>query len=163
MAGVGSGLVNPALASTAVGVVPHRAAGMASGINTTFRQVGVATGIAVFGTLFATRLTSDIVSGLRGTPLAGRAQGVATAVSQGEGQRVLGTLPPAVRQAAGHAISAAFVAGMNEILLVSGIGALVAAVAATILIRGSDFVARTPPPDAAPAAGQPAASRADAT
>jgi hypothetical protein len=33
---------------------------MASGINTTFRQVGIATGIAVFGTLFATRITGHI-------------------------------------------------------------------------------------------------------
>jgi EmrB/QacA subfamily drug resistance transporter len=160
LAGVGSGLVNPALASTAVGVVPHRAAGMASGINTTFRQVGVATGIAVFGTLFATRLTNDVVSGLRGTPLASRAHGVATAVTQGQGQRVLGGLPPAARQTTGLLVRTAFVSGLNEILVVSGIGALVAAAAALILIRGRDFVAR-PVPSAGPAAGQPAVSSAD--
>ena len=141
VAGVGSGLVNPALASTAVGVVPHRAAGMASGINSTFRQVGVATGIAVFGTLFATRLTEHIVGGLRGSPLAGQADGLATAVSQGRGQQVLAALPPATRQAAGQAVRAAFVAGLNEILVVAGVGALAAAVAAVILIRGRDFVA----------------------
>ena len=35
-------------------------------------------------------------------------------------------------------------AGLNEILVVSGIGALVAAVAAVILIRGRDFVASRP-------------------
>ncbi len=162
VAGVGSGLVNPALASTAVGVVPHRAAGMASGINTTFRQVGVATGIAVFGTLFATRLADGIVAGLRGTPLASRAHGVAAAVSQGQGQRVLAALPPAARQAAGQAVRTAFVSGLNEILMVSGTGALVAAVAAVILIRSRDFVARTPPLEAAQVAGHPAASRADA-
>jgi MFS family permease len=161
-AGVGSGLVNPALASTAVGVVPQRAAGMASGINTTFRQVGVATGIAVLGTLFATRLASDIVGGLRGTTLAGRAHGVATAVTQGQGQGALGALPPAARQAAGQVVRTAFVSGMNEILVVSGVGALLAAVAALILIRGQDFVARSVPP-ATQAAGQPAVSGADAT
>jgi predicted MFS family arabinose efflux permease len=38
--GVGVGIVNPPLASTAVGVVPPQRAGMASGINSTFRQVG---------------------------------------------------------------------------------------------------------------------------
>ena len=100
LAGVGSGLVNPALASTAVGVVPPRSAGMASGINTTFRQVGIATGIAVFGTLFAVRV----------------------------GHRPLAQVP-----------RAAFVSGLNEILVVSGIGALVAALAALALIRTSDF------------------------
>jgi MFS family permease len=50
--GVGVGLVNPPLASTAVGVVAPQQAGMASGINSTFRQVGTATGSALLGTLF---------------------------------------------------------------------------------------------------------------
>ena len=58
--GIGVGLVNPPLASTAVGVVEPRRAGMASGINSTFRQVGIATGIALLGTLFANRLASAV-------------------------------------------------------------------------------------------------------
>ena len=56
VAGVGSGLVNPPLASTAVGVVAPKDAGMASGINATFRQVGIATAIAALGTIFANHL-----------------------------------------------------------------------------------------------------------
>jgi len=117
VAGVGSGLVNPALASTAVRVVPHRAAGMASGINSTFRQVGVATGIAVFGTLLAARA----------------------------GHRPLAQVS-----------RAAFVSGLNEILVVSGVGALVAAVAALALIRARDFA---PPVPAEPPATPPATAR----
>jgi predicted MFS family arabinose efflux permease len=58
VAGVGVGLVNPPLASTAVGVVPPQQAGMASGITSTFRQVGIATGIALLGTLFSVARTS---------------------------------------------------------------------------------------------------------
>ena len=50
--GIGVGLVNAPLASTAVGVVEPRRAGMASGINNTFRQVGIATGIAGLGAIF---------------------------------------------------------------------------------------------------------------
>ena len=53
VAGAGVGMVNPPLASTAVGVVPPQRAGMASGISSTFRQVGIATGIALLGTLFS--------------------------------------------------------------------------------------------------------------
>jgi EmrB/QacA subfamily drug resistance transporter len=60
LAGVGAGLVNPPLASTAVGVVRPERAGMASGINSTFRQVGIATGIAVLGTLFSHKLTDQL-------------------------------------------------------------------------------------------------------
>jgi EmrB/QacA subfamily drug resistance transporter len=52
LAGVGIGMVNPPLASTAVGVVHHSRSGMASGINNTFRQVGIATGIAGLGAVF---------------------------------------------------------------------------------------------------------------
>ena len=52
IAGAGIGLVNPALASAAIGVVEPQRAGMASGINSTFRQVGIATGIAALGAIF---------------------------------------------------------------------------------------------------------------
>src|SRR5207245_8766223 len=50
--GIGVGLVNAPLASTAVGVVEPRRAGMASGINNTFRQVGIATGVAGLGAIY---------------------------------------------------------------------------------------------------------------
>ena len=42
------------LAATAVSVVPPRQAGMAAGVNNTFRQVGIATGIAGLGAIFQT-------------------------------------------------------------------------------------------------------------
>ncbi len=45
-------MVNPPLATTAVGVVPVQRAGMAAGVNNTFRQVGIATGIAGLGAIF---------------------------------------------------------------------------------------------------------------
>jgi EmrB/QacA subfamily drug resistance transporter len=50
--GVGIGLVNAPLASTAVSTVRQERAGMASGINNTFRQLGIATGIAALGAIF---------------------------------------------------------------------------------------------------------------
>ncbi len=53
IAGFGSGMVNPPLASTAVGVVQPKDTGMASGISATCRQVGIATAIAALGSIFA--------------------------------------------------------------------------------------------------------------
>jgi EmrB/QacA subfamily drug resistance transporter len=50
--GIGVGLINPPLASAAIGVVPPERSGMASGANSTFRQVGIATGIAALGAIF---------------------------------------------------------------------------------------------------------------
>jgi len=59
IAGLGAGLVNPPLASTAVGVVPPKSSGMASGINTTFRMFGQALAIAAYGSILAGTLTSE--------------------------------------------------------------------------------------------------------
>jgi EmrB/QacA subfamily drug resistance transporter len=50
--GAGIGLVNPPLASAAIAVAPPARSGMASGANNTFRQVGIATGIAALGAVF---------------------------------------------------------------------------------------------------------------
>ena len=68
VAGAGSGMVNPPLASTAVGVVTPQRSGMASGVNTTFRQIGIATGIAVYGSIFASSLHHKLDQALAGTP-----------------------------------------------------------------------------------------------
>src|SRR5205807_962145 len=57
IAGAGIGMINPPLASTAIGVVHHTRSGMASGINNTFRQVGIATGIAGLGAVFQHEVT----------------------------------------------------------------------------------------------------------
>ena len=62
LAGIGVGMTNPGIASVAIGVVDPRRAGMASGINSTFRQVGIATGVAALGAIFQTRVTSELSS-----------------------------------------------------------------------------------------------------
>src|SRR5438105_9719182 len=64
IAGAGIGLINPPLASTAVGVVHYSRSGMASGINNTFRQVGIATGIAGLGAVFQHAVTSNTLAAL---------------------------------------------------------------------------------------------------
>jgi hypothetical protein len=56
VAGIGIGFVNAPLASTAVSTVRVERAGMASGVNNTFRQIGIATGIAALGAIFASRV-----------------------------------------------------------------------------------------------------------
>jgi MFS family permease len=60
--GIGVGMVNAPLAATAVGVVEPRRAGMASGINNTFRQVGIATGVAGLGAIYQSH--HDMIAGL---------------------------------------------------------------------------------------------------
>jgi predicted MFS family arabinose efflux permease len=154
VAGAGVGAVNPALASTALGVVPPARSGMASGINNTFRQVGIATGIAALGALFESAISNKLAPRLAGTPIAGHAAQISHAVAGAGTQEVLHSVPAAERARATAAIDFAFASAMNEILLVAGIVALVGAALALALVRGSDFVAHAAPePVAAPAAG----------
>ncbi len=56
--GIGVGLVNAPLATTAVSTVRQERAGMASGLNNTFRQLGIATGIAALGAIFQSKVGS---------------------------------------------------------------------------------------------------------
>jgi EmrB/QacA subfamily drug resistance transporter len=50
--GLGIGTISPALAAAMVSVLPVERSGLASGINNTFRQLGIAVGIAVLGAIF---------------------------------------------------------------------------------------------------------------
>ena len=47
---------------------------MACGVNSTFRQVGIATGIAALGSIFSHQVADGIHSGLAGTPAASPAR-----------------------------------------------------------------------------------------
>ena len=64
VAGIGIGMVNTPLASTAVGVVSLDRSGMASGVNSTFRQVGYATGIAALGSIFSHQIAAEFLDAL---------------------------------------------------------------------------------------------------
>ena len=138
--GVGVGLVNPPLASTAVGVVPPQRAGMASGINSTFRQVGIATGIALLGTLFSNKVAGEVLARVAAVPgLSRKGPQIARAVQSGEIGNVIGKLPEHVRQTVGMITRTAFTTGLNRILLVAAVIALVSGVVSLAAIRGKDF------------------------
>jgi EmrB/QacA subfamily drug resistance transporter len=138
--GLGVGLVNPPLASTAVGVVAPQRAGMASGINSTFRQVGIATGIALLGSLFSNKVKDEVLARVAAVPgLSHQGPRIATAVQSGEIGNVIGRLPEHARQAVGMITRAAFTTGLNSILLVAAVIALASAVVSLVAIRSKDF------------------------
>jgi EmrB/QacA subfamily drug resistance transporter len=68
--GLAVGVISPALAAAMVAVLPVERSGVASGINNTFRQLGIAFGIAGLGAIFehnalgAPSLLAGIVAGL---------------------------------------------------------------------------------------------------
>jgi EmrB/QacA subfamily drug resistance transporter len=152
VSGLGAGLVNPPLASTAIGVVPPQKAGMASGVNTTFRQIGIAAGIAGLGSIFTAAVQHNLTNT---AAVASSAPRIVSMVRQGQVGQLLASLPPDRRSEVAAAVKSAFAAGLNDILYVTAGIALAGAVCALLLIRSKDFVSRTEPQ--APPAGDAAA------
>ena len=145
LAGAGIGLINPPLASTAVGVVHHSRSGMASGINNTFRQVGIATGVAGLGAVFQHQVTSRTTAAL-GRTIAGR-EAVTAAHGRLGGALVSGnvrgfarSLPAAGRGVLEHAYRIGFSRAHTAILEIGGGIALLGALAGFVLVRQRDFV-----------------------
>jgi EmrB/QacA subfamily drug resistance transporter len=129
LAGAGIGMVNPSLAQAAVGVVEPQRSGMASGINSTFRQVGIATGIAGLGAIFQELLTSKIA----------HVPGDVLATGN----------PDLVRGVPHHAYLAAYSDALSELFVITAIVAFVAGALSFALTRQSDFIVHGAPEAAA--------------
>jgi EmrB/QacA subfamily drug resistance transporter len=160
IAGAGVGMINPPLASTAIGVVHYSRSGMASGINSTFRQVGIATGIAGLGAVFEHQISSATTSALtaRGQAhaVSAAAHGhLSTALESGEVAKLLHTLSPAARGALEHSYRVGFIEAFTTILVIAAAVAFLGAVCAFVLVRSRDFVSSAGPAAAAPAREQP--------
>jgi EmrB/QacA subfamily drug resistance transporter len=163
LAGAGIGMVNPPLASTAIGVVHFSRSGMASGINSTFRQVGIATGIAGLGAVFQHEVSSRTMSLLHSSAGGGQALQAADGrlsklLVSGELRALFPHLAPQARGALGHAYRVGFVDAFTTILLIAAGVALLGALAAFVLVRARDFVGSAEAPQGegvpeAPAAG----------
>lgn len=74
--GAGIGIISPALAAAMVGVLSEDLAALATSVNNTFRQLGIAIGIAVLGAIFSARsddvlAAAPVVAGLDAVFLAG--------------------------------------------------------------------------------------------
>ena len=144
-AGVGIGFINPPLATAAIGVVEPRQAGAASGINSTFRQVGTAVGIAGLGALLQSKISDKLDAALANAPLPRGASGqIAEAVSSGGASAAAQAVPPQARELVADAAHRAFIDGLNEIFVVAAVLAFAGAVLALLLVRRRDFVAAGP-------------------
>jgi hypothetical protein len=110
---------------------------MASGINDTFRQVGVAVGIAAWGAIFLGRGAADVRDVASGTPAAvGSApRRLVEAASSGNLDQAVGSMPAGTRSGAAQAARDGFLSGINEILLLGGVLALAVSVVALLLVR----------------------------
>ncbi len=146
LAGVGIGMINPPLASTAVGVVHHSRSGMASGINNTFRQVGIATGVAGLGAIFQHQVVAKTHAALNAAHATVPIHGNLNALLVSGGVRqVAGSLPGGARNALLHAYQVGFTGALTDILLIGALVAVVGAIFAAALVRARDFVVSQAP------------------
>jgi EmrB/QacA subfamily drug resistance transporter len=154
--GIGIGTVNPVLASSAISVVPPERSGMASGANNTFRQVGIATGIAALGTVFQSQIQHKTVAAL-GASATGRevlARGGAQlngAITGGGVREAVALIPSApARAALLDAYRIGFASTLDHLMLIGTVVAAIGSISAFALVRQRDFV-----PSYAPSPGAP--------
>ena len=103
VAGAGVGLLNPVIADVAVSVVPKEQSGMASGINDTFRQVGVVVGILLQGAIFLARGAVEALAAGAGRDGRAPAPAIEAASSGNLDARPWRALPPGARESAANA------------------------------------------------------------
>jgi EmrB/QacA subfamily drug resistance transporter len=119
LVGVGVGLVAPAIAGAALASVPPSRAGMAGGAVNTFRQLGFALGVALFGTVLTSRMQDTLT------------RDVAHTLAGGGAGALHGHMPEQL-------LRAAFASGLNTALLGAGTAAVLAGALVLILVRRSD-------------------------
>jgi EmrB/QacA subfamily drug resistance transporter len=139
IAGVGIGVTNPAIGQAAIAVVPVEKSGMGSGINSTFRQVGIATGVAGLGAVFQSDVNSKLGELL---PRAPQGLGEIVASSGSRGVAAL-HLPPTLHVKAVAAADVAFVGAFNSIILIAALLSFAGAITGFALTRSSSFVQST--------------------
>jgi hypothetical protein len=128
--GAGAGAVNPSVAAAAIGTVPVTKSGMASGLNSSFRILGVAIGVALLGAIIESEVASSLTASLGAAP-----SGLVDVVASGNVDAVAAQGGPDATGAA----ESAFISGFDTILLVAAVIAFVGAVLAVTLIRETDF------------------------
>ncbi|MEU6143719.1 MFS transporter [Streptomyces sp. NPDC047081] len=116
LVGIGTGLVAPGIAGAALAAVPPERSGMAGGAVNTFRQLGYALGIAVYGTVVTSRMGDTLPSG------------AAHALAGGAAGALRGTFSE-------HTLRTAFASGLSSAAVPAGLTATVAGALVVGLVR----------------------------
>jgi hypothetical protein len=130
--GVGVGMANPTLASSALAAVPRERSGMASGAVNTARQLGFALGVAVLGSVFTTRATSVLTDAHAPDP-----SGTASALVAGQAGRIIGGAPGEARAGLAELLGSAYADGLRWVFLVCGAAGIVGGVVVLLLVNAA--------------------------
>lgn len=138
MTGVGVGFAMVPAMSAALGALPHQSAGSGSGLMMTLRQTGGAIGVALLGSLLVSVFTGRLdVHGVP-APMAGAARKSVVTAHQVAAQ----VHDPGLARSA----NAAFVHGMDVVLLVCGVAAIAAAALAAVYLPETRTARDSPAP-----------------
>jgi hypothetical protein len=143
ISGVGVGLLNPVIADVALSVVPKEQSGMAAGINDTFRQVGIAVGIAAWGAIFLGAGADKTEQVSNGAVSGDQARGLVEAASSGHLGQAVSALPAGAQKVAANAAQQGFLHGLNKILVLGAILSFAGAVFGLWLVREGDIERET--------------------
>ena len=165
--GIGAGIVNPTMTVAALGTVDAQHSGMASGVNNTARQIGIALGIAAFGAVLAARIADGVRSGLVASgvpePIAQQAGGLAAGSGLDAAGDALGPAAGSLPALYGTAFTAALHTVFVLAIAVTALGMLIA----IVLIRPARPPSAVTPPEPEPvvlqvvgdASGRPSSAR----
>ncbi|MCA0172612.1 MFS transporter [Bacillus sp. RAR_GA_16] len=151
LAGIGNGLVNPPISTTAVDTVPNRIVGMASGVNNVSRQIGIAFGTAFLGAILSNQYVNAIqskIGGLNAIPENARQEiidGVAAAGPIAGSQGLQGAGSEQYQNMPGFSdiqtiAKTAFVNSLDQVFIAAGVILAIGAILSLLLIRKSDFL-----------------------
>jgi hypothetical protein len=136
--GLGLGMVMQVLILAVQNSVPHSVLGVATSGSTMFRQIGGSIGVALFGTIFASQLHSELAARLP----------AGTTIPNTINPAGIKNLPPAQH----HAFADAVATALHPVFLVAG-GVSIVAFLLTWLLRDVPLQSKTQVGDAIPAPG----------
>lgn len=150
IAGLGMGAFNPTRAALAIGVAEPAKSGVASGINETFQQVGIAVGIAGVGALFQNRVAHDFTSSEVGKQMGhDAAEQAAHGISAGSVDAVAASAGP-LRDQVLAAGNDAFMSAFHSSMTLCAILGFISALIGFLMLRTKDLhssALSTIPPD----------------
>jgi hypothetical protein len=131
--GTGIGFAGAQLTNVVLSEIPKSASGVASGANTTVRQVGMALGVAIVGALLTAQTASHAISSISSSalPAGTRARAIAGVHALGPNYTPSG----AGRVTVQHALESAIVSGTRIALLFAAVLVVLGAVMSFLIPR----------------------------
>ena len=145
VAGCGAGILNGQTVKVLGSAVPADRAGMASGLASTTRFIGILVSVAGLGALLAHVVSATFLRSARAAGLDGAAaDAAAKLMTSGNILQMLGQVPPDTREVLHAASLSSFAHGFAAASLVAAIVALVAAGLTFVLISPVDTAPSSP-------------------